>query len=64
MVRAVTYTKSICRRLSLASWGELRWNPCHSLIFYYLSISIEGETADLVTWKTMGVKLLTHGKRP
>jgi hypothetical protein len=42
------YKTSICRRyLSLASWGEPWWNPCHSLIFDYLSISTEGKTANL-----------------
>jgi hypothetical protein len=44
----VTCKTSICRcYLSLASWGEPRWNPCHSLIFDYLSISIEGKKANL-----------------
>jgi hypothetical protein len=47
LVRAVTYKTSICRRyLSLASWGEPRWNPCHSLIFDYFSTSIEEKTAN------------------
>jgi hypothetical protein len=48
LVRTVTYKTSICRHyLSLASWGEPWWNPCHSLIFDYLSISVEGKTANL-----------------
>jgi hypothetical protein len=47
VVRAVMYKTSICRcYLSLASWGEPRWNPCYSLIFDYLSISIEGKMAN------------------
>jgi hypothetical protein len=33
--------------VSLASWEEPRWNPCHSLIIDYLSILIEGKTANL-----------------
>jgi hypothetical protein len=65
LVRAVTYKRSICRRyLSLASWGEPRWNPCHSLIFDNLSISIEGKTVNpgysgckfTHSWE-MGIKL-------
>jgi hypothetical protein len=36
LFKAVTHKASICRRyLSLASWWEPRWNPCHSLIFDY-----------------------------
>jgi hypothetical protein len=32
--------------ICLTSWGKPRWNPCHSLIFDCLSISIEGKTAN------------------
>jgi hypothetical protein len=32
--------------IPFGSWGKPWWNPCHSLIFDYLSISTEGKTAN------------------
>jgi hypothetical protein len=59
LVRAVTYKTSICwRYLSLASWGEPRWNPCHSLIFDY-PFQLRGKWPTPVILENHGCKF-TH----
>jgi hypothetical protein len=60
LVGAVAYRTSTCRRcLSLGGWGEPLWNPCHSLIFDYLSISIEGKRPTQVILENLVCKF-TH----
>jgi hypothetical protein len=52
----MNYKTSICRcYLSLASWGEPRWNPCYCLIFDY-SFHLRGKRPTRVILENHGCK--------